>query len=77
MTINYPDNGYSPDNFKMLVNATGMSNVDFIKHFSVTKPMFYRYRNGDVTMQHQDWKSLKILVESYVDKHPNNLLTDN
>lgn len=68
MTIDYPDNGYSPANFKVLVKATGMSNVEFIKHFSVTKPMFYRYQNGEVTMQHQDWKSLKTRVESYVKK---------
>lgn len=66
--IEYPDHGYTPANFKVLVAATKMSNVDFIKQFSMTRAMFYRYRKGHVTMQHKDWKLLTTLVENYLKK---------
>ena len=64
--IEFPDNGYSPNNFKALVKATKLSKVDFIKEFKVSKAMFYRYQNGEATMQHDDWLSLKATVEKFI-----------
>lgn len=64
--IDYPDHGYSPDNFKALVKASNMSKVAFIEQFKLSKAMFYRYQNGEATMQHDDWFVLKNVVENYI-----------
>lgn len=64
--INYPDIGYSPNNFKTLVEATKLSNIAFIKKFNLSKAMFYRYQNGETTMQYDDWLTLKTTVEATI-----------
>lgn len=64
--IEFPDNGYSPDNLKALVKATNLNKIDFIKQFKLSKAMFYRYQNGETTMQHDDWLSLKSAVEVFI-----------
>ena len=64
--INYPDAGYSPNNFMTLVKATKLSKIAFVKKFGLSKAMFYRYQNGEVTMQHSDWVALKDAVEVYI-----------
>lgn len=64
--IDYPDSGYSPDNFKALVKASQMNKVAFVNYFKLSKAMFYRYQNGEATMQHDDWLALKDNVESYL-----------
>lgn len=64
--IDFPDSGYSPDNFKALVKATNLSKVAFIKKFKLSKAMFYRYQNGEATMQYDDWLALKNTVEESI-----------
>lgn len=66
MMINCPDVGYTPNNFKTLVKATKLSKIAFVKRFNLSKAMFYRYQNGEVTMQHSDWVALKDTVEGYI-----------
>ena len=62
--INYPDIGFTPDNFQALVDATSMSNKMFIEVFDLDRASFYFYKKGDVTMQYKDWEALRLMVES-------------
>lgn len=64
--INYPDVGFTPNNFQALVNASGLNNKMFIEVFGMDRASFYFYKNGDVTMQHKDWQILKDKVEGKI-----------
>lgn len=62
--IDFPENGYTPKNFEVLVKATGLNNISFINNFGLSKASFYFYKKGDVTMQHKDWVMLTKKVEA-------------
>lgn len=56
--IDFPDHGYSPKNYKALVNATKLSNVGFQAAFDIPNQTFYHHRNGTRTMNWEQWQSL-------------------
>lgn len=69
--IDYPDIGYTPTNFKALVEATQLSKKDFIDRFDLNRAMFFRHQKGQSTMSYQDWEDFRSKVELYIKQtHP-------
>lgn len=59
----FKDHGYSPSNFAALVAASGCkTNLQFMADNNISKPMFYRYLNGEVSI---DWQTWQALVKKY------------
>ena len=58
MKQNFPEVGYTPQNFVALVNATQMTNKAFMDEFDVSHPSFYKYRTGERCMSWKHWDSM-------------------
>ncbi|WP_131667399.1 hypothetical protein [Psychrobacter pygoscelis] len=57
--IDFTQYGYSPANFEALVKSSGVkSNAQFIRDNNMSEKMFYRYKNGEVSITWQDWQAL-------------------
>lgn len=66
--LNLPDQGYTPNNYKALVELTQLSNADFYRQFNIPEQTFYTHRSGTRTMKWQDWQSLLTQVTDYLAK---------
>ena len=66
MKIPFPEVGYTPKNFDAAVNATGLSNVNFMKKFGIGHAAFYKYRNGDRSMSWRTWEVLYKDIEEFM-----------
>lgn len=66
--IKLPDQGYTPSNYKALVELTKLSNADFYRQFDIAEQTFYKHLNGSRTMKWQDWQSLLTQVTDYLAK---------
>lgn len=64
--IKFTETGYTPANYQALVDATGLSNVDFYHTFNIPKPTFYQHKSGSRTMDWQSWQTLLEQVEEYL-----------
>ena len=62
----FPEAGYTPNNFKALVEATRLINTDFMDKFNILHASFYKYRNGDHSMSWRNWEVLLNNVEIYI-----------
>ena len=60
--LNLPELGYTPKNYKALVELTKLSNAEFCRTFDIPEQTFYKHRNGSRTMKWQEWQSLLKLV---------------
>lgn len=67
MKIPFPEVGYTPKNFDAAVNATGLSNVNFMKKFGVGHAAFYKYRNGDRSMSWRTWDVLYKDIKKFME----------
>lgn len=50
--------GYSPDNFAELVRLSGLTNKGFYEQNSMSRSMFYEYKNGNISIPWHDWLKL-------------------
>lgn len=65
MPDNLPKSGYTPENYKALVDSTKLANRAFYEQFNIPKQTFYKHFNGDRTMKWQDWEALLKKVEKF------------
>lgn len=63
-----PEHGYTPTNYKALVELTKLSNAAFCRQFDIPEQTFYKHLNGSRTMKWQDWQSLLTQVTNYLAK---------
>ncbi|WLG12784.1 hypothetical protein Q6344_09205 [Psychrobacter cibarius] len=66
--LNLPEQGYTPNNYKALVELTKLSNADFYRQFKIPEQTFYHHSSGSRTMKWQDWQSLLTQVTNYLAK---------
>lgn len=64
--ITLPDDGYTPSNFAALVDASGLTNADFMRRFDIKKATFYLYKNGGITMSWHNWARVYSEVERFI-----------
>ena len=57
--------GYTPTNYKALVELTNLSNAEFCRQFSIPEQTFYKHLAGSRTMKWQDWQLLYDAVASF------------
>lgn len=62
-----PEHGYTPNNYKALVESTGLTNADFYRQFDIPEQTFYTHYRGTRTMKWQDWDNLVGKVLKYLD----------
>lgn len=56
--MNLPEQGYTPKNYKALVESTGLTNASFCRQFDIPEQTFYCHLKGTRTMKWQAWKNL-------------------
>ena len=61
------EHGYTPKNYQALVEATGLSNIDFIRAFDIPEQTFYKHINGTRSMKWKNWKPLKEQVLRFME----------
>lgn len=66
MNTLFPEAGYTPKNFEVLVEATHLLNTEFMERFDILHASFYKYRNGDRSMSWRDWEVLLKNVEAFI-----------
>jgi len=64
--INLPEQGYTPANYKALVELTQLSNAEFCRTFEIGESTFYKHYAGTRTMKWQDWQALLNTTEQYI-----------
>ena len=64
--LNLPEQGYTPTNYRALVELTQLSNAAFCRQFEIPEQTFYTHRSGSRTMKWQDWQSLLTQVADYL-----------
>lgn len=64
--MNLPEQGYTPNNYKALVELTKLSNADFYRQFDIPEQTFYKHLNGSRTMKWQEWQSLLTTANEYL-----------
>lgn len=64
-----PETGYTPENYKALVELTGLSNAEFYREFDIPEQTFYKHLAGSRTMKWKEWQLLYDAVVSF--KKPN------
>lgn len=58
----FKDYGYSPNNFAVLVAASGLTNEQFYTDNDMSRRTFYRYKSGGTSI---DWQAWQALVKKY------------
>lgn len=56
--MDLPEHGYTPNNYKALVQSTGLTNAQFCREFEIAEQTFYNHLRGSRTMKWQDWEAL-------------------
>lgn len=63
--LNLPEQGYTPNNYKALVELTKLSNAAFYRQFDIPEQTFYKHHSGTRTMKWQDWQKLVEAVAEF------------
>lgn len=63
-----PEHGYTPNNYKALVELTGLTNAEFYRTFEIPEQTFYTHYKGTRTMKWQDWQKLFNTVRLHLKK---------
>lgn len=53
-----PEQGYTPNNYRALVESTDLTNAAFYRQFNIPEQTFYTHHKGNRTMKWQDWRDL-------------------
>lgn len=68
--INLPEIGYTPANYKVLVELTSLTDADFYNQFQIPRQTFKHHYDGTRTMRWQDWQQLLQQVNDFVKTNP-------
>lgn len=62
-----PEYGYTPANYQALVKSTNLSPKSFYTQFDIAERTFFNHKSGARTMGWQEWQSLVVLVQKYLE----------
>lgn len=68
-SLNLPNSGYTPENYKALVSRTRLTNTAFCELFDIPEQTFYKHSGGHRTMKWQDWQALVKRVEQHIEEN--------
>ncbi len=65
--------GYTPENYRKLIESTGLTNVEFIREFDINESTFYANISEEdkpryVSMSYKSWQDIKERVKIYNEK---------